>query len=152
MMDSITSFIQNNIPAHAVTGLVGVGAFGNALLTALRARGQRVMLCDPPRSAEDADELCDALHIQWGNGMGGCDFSALSTETFVPLDNLIRYADVICIQVPLTTTGVWRTEHLIMQKHLALCRPGAKIYCFSAAEVIAPDLRDDPRIVIMELA
>ena len=95
MMDSITSFIQNNIPAHAVTGLVGIGAFGNALVTALRARGQRVMLCDPPRSAEDADELCDALHIQWGNGMGGCDFSALSTETFVPLDNLIRYADVI---------------------------------------------------------
>ena len=82
-------------------GLIGVGKFGSELKRMAEQYGLRTLLCDPPRSISDAEDLNDALHVDWGNGMGGCDFSQVETETFVPVSEICKYADVIAVQVPL---------------------------------------------------
>lgn len=123
-------------------GLIGVGKFGSELKRMAEQYGFRTLLCDPPRSVSDAEDLNDALHVDWGNGMGGCDFSQVETETFVPVSEICRYADVIAVQVPLNNT----TKDMIGSDFMAECRNGAIIWIFSDPDVVQYHLRQDPRI------
>ena len=123
-------------------GLIGVGKFGSELKRMAEQYGFRTLLCDPPRSVSDAEDLNDALHVDWGNGMGGCDFSQVETETFVPVSEICRYADVIAVQVPLNNT----TKDMIGSDFMAECRDGAIIWILSDPDVVQHHLRQDPRI------
>lgn len=123
-------------------GLIGVGKFGSELKKMAEQYGLRTLLCDPPRSISDAEDLNDALHVDWGNGMGGCDFSLVETETFVPASEICKYADVIAVQVPLNDS----TEDMIDSDFMAACRKDAIIWIFSAPAVVQNQQRLDPRI------
>lgn len=123
-------------------GLIGVGKFGLELKRMAEQYGLRTLLCDPPRSISDAEDLNDALHVDWGNGMGGCDFSQVETETFVPVSEICKYADVIAVQVPLNDS----TKDMIDSDFMAACRKDAIIWIFSDPDVVQNHLRQDPRI------
>ena len=123
-------------------GLIGVGKFGSGLKKMAEQYGLRTLLCDPPRSISDAEDLNDALHVDWGNGMGGCDFSQVKTETFVPVSEICKYADVIAVQVPLNDS----TKDMIDSDFMAACRKDAIIWSFSDPAVVQNHLRQDPRI------
>ncbi|MBO5958512.1 MAG: hypothetical protein J6Q65_00165 [Lentisphaeria bacterium] len=126
----------------SVLGLIGVGRFGSELKRKAESAGLRTLLCDPPRCQMDAEELNDALHIDWGNGMGGCDFSQLETETFVPVEVLMKYADGISVQVPLNDS----TEGMIDRTFLDRCRSSVTLWIFSDPTVVADDVRNDEHI------
>lgn len=123
-------------------GLIGVGKFGSELKKTAEQYGLRTLLCDPPRSISDAEDLNDALHVDWGNGMGGCDFLQVETETFVPVSEICKYADVIAVQVPLNDS----TKDMIDSDFMASCRKDAIIWIFSDPAVVQNHLRQDPRI------
>ena len=123
-------------------GLIGVGKFGSGLKKMAEQYGLRTLLCDPPRSISDAEDLNDALHVDWGNGMGGCDFSQVKTETFVPVSEICKYADVIAVQVPLNDS----TKDMIDSGFMAACRKDTIIWIFSDPAVVQNPLRQDPRL------
>ena len=123
-------------------GLIGVGKFGSELKKMAEQYDLRTLLCDPPRSISDAEDLNDALHVDWGNGMGCCDFSQVETETFVPVSEICKYADVIAVQVPLNDS----TKDMIDSGFMAACRKNAIIWIFSDPAVVQNHLRQDPRI------
>lgn len=141
MLDYFTS--------NEVVGLIGVGNAGLKLRDAALAADCHVILCDPPRSLEEASELSEHFFELWGNGMGGCQLSNVGMETFVPLDALAR-ADKICIQVPLTSEGPFATRGMITNSFLSKCKPDAQILCFSDKAVIADDAQADKRIKYMQ--
>lgn len=124
-------------------GLIGVGKFGSELKRIAEEQyGLKTLLCDPPRSLNDAEELNDAIHVDWGNGMGGCDFSRLETETFVPVSEVRKYAGVIAVQVPLNS----ETRGMIDSEFLNGCRKDVAVWIFSDPEVVSPDSRTDERV------
>lgn len=135
MNNAATDCLFQDLPAGSVIGLVGAGAFGSQLRRLAAERGFRVLICDPPKSLEMAEEVNDALHIEWGNGMGGCDFSGLETDTFLPPDALFRSADRVAIQVPLNDT----TRGMIHAGLVRLCR--GTVICFSDPAVLSDDVR-----------
>ncbi len=133
-----TEKIFADLPGCAVIGLIGAGKFGSELKQSALEHGFRVLLCDPPKADAAAEEVNDALHVEWGNGMGGCDFSRLETETYLPKECLARSADRIFVQVPLNQN----TKGMIDSAFLALCRKHeTEIYCCSDPAVIAEDVR-----------
>ena len=67
--------------------------------------------------------------------MGGCDFSGLETDTFLPPDALFRSADRVAIQVPLNDT----TRGMIHAGLVRLCR--GTVICFSDPAVLSDDVR-----------
>ncbi|MFT8210800.1 MAG: DUF3410 domain-containing protein [Symbiopectobacterium sp.] len=70
-------------------GIVGVGNVGRRLQARLNAWGVKTLLCDPPRAR---------------NGDVG---------PFLPLDTLLREADILTLHTPLTKGGPDNTFHLI---------------------------------------
>ncbi|WP_409306906.1 DUF3410 domain-containing protein [Pectobacterium sp. B1J-3] len=70
-------------------GIVGVGNVGRRLNDRLRAWGVKTLLCDPLR-ADRGD-----------------------VEHFLPLDALVRDADILTLHTPLYTDGPYRTKHLV---------------------------------------
>ncbi|MEH0835266.1 4-phosphoerythronate dehydrogenase PdxB [Pectobacterium cacticida] len=70
-------------------GIVGVGNVGRRLNTRLKAWGVKTLLCDPPR-ADRGDE-----------------------EDFLPLETLVRDADILTLHTPLYLDGPYRTHHLV---------------------------------------
>ena len=126
-------------------GLVGVGQLGTQLRELAEKKGVKTLLCDPPRNLDEATELGESFFKLWGNGMGGCELTGAGLETFLPLDSLAT-ADVICIQVPLTTEKPFSTVGMITAAFLSKCRSDACIICFSSREVVAEDVRGDSRI------
>jgi len=129
-----------------VLGLIGVGTFGSQIREYAEQRGIKVLLCDPPRSLEDVDELNDTFQLQWGNGMGGCGLSNAGYDTFLPLEHLARYATVISIQVPLTEEGAFPTRNMITRKFLSTCQPDIKLFCYSSNDVLAAETRESAAI------
>lgn len=76
-------------------GIVGVGNVGKRLQVCLNALGVRTLLCDPPRAERgDMDE-------------------------FLPLEKLVREADVLTFHTPLNKTGANVTLHLVDAELLA---------------------------------
>jgi len=74
-------------------GIVGVGQVGGRLARRLQAYGCRLLLNDPPREAA---------------GEAG----------FVPLDQLLQEADILCLHTPLTCTGPFPSEKLLGETEL----------------------------------
>lgn len=70
-------------------GIVGVGNVGGRLNARLQAWGVKTLLCDPPR-AERGDD-----------------------EDFLPLETLVRDADILTLHTPLYAEGPYRTKHLV---------------------------------------
>nr|WP_113865063.1 4-phosphoerythronate dehydrogenase PdxB [Brenneria salicis]NMN91032.1 erythronate-4-phosphate dehydrogenase [Brenneria salicis ATCC 15712 = DSM 30166]RBP66528.1 4-phosphoerythronate dehydrogenase [Brenneria salicis ATCC 15712 = DSM 30166]RLM32023.1 erythronate-4-phosphate dehydrogenase [Brenneria salicis ATCC 15712 = DSM 30166] len=70
-------------------GIVGVGNVGGRLNARLQAWGVKTLLCDPPRAARVDD------------------------EAFLPLETLVRDADILTLHTPLYAQGPYKTEHLI---------------------------------------
>ncbi|MBR1593605.1 MAG: 4-phosphoerythronate dehydrogenase [Alloprevotella sp.] len=68
-------------------GIVGVGHVGSRVERMARKMGLSVLLCDPPRA---------------DRGESG----------FIPLEDVIRHADIITFHVPLTRTGRHATYHM----------------------------------------
>lgn len=76
-------------------GIVGVGNVGRRLQARLNAWGVKTLLCDPPRER---------------NGDVG---------PFLPLEALLREADILTLHTPLTKDGTDNTFHLIDDAVLA---------------------------------
>lgn len=144
-----SSLLEEALAPGRTLGLIGVGVFGETLREYALARGMEVLLCDPPRAQQEADELKDSFFELWGNGMGGCNLTGAELDNFLPMNCLAR-ADVIAVQVPLVTDGPWPTRGLVNAKFLAACRPDVKIFCFSPEEVVAEESRVQPNIRFME--
>ena len=142
---SLAALLKRYVPAGGTLGLVGVGKFGSHLRQLAQEQDCTVLLCDPPRNFAEADDLSDSFFELWGNGMGGCQLTNIGLETFLPLRSLAR-ADVIAIQVPLTTDSPWPTQGMITTEFLAQCRSDAVILCFSDHAVVAEDAVNDPHI------
>ncbi|GKW23798.1 erythronate-4-phosphate dehydrogenase [Pectobacterium carotovorum subsp. carotovorum] len=70
-------------------GIVGVGNVGRRLDARLKAWGVKTLLCDPPRA--DRGEAGD----------------------FLPLETLVRDADILTLHTPLYFDGQYRTHHLV---------------------------------------
>ncbi|EHD20740.1 MULTISPECIES: 4-phosphoerythronate dehydrogenase PdxB [Brenneria] len=70
-------------------GIVGVGNVGGRLNKRLKAWGVKTLLCDPPRAARGDD------------------------ENFLPLEALVREADILTLHTPLYLDGAYRTHHLV---------------------------------------
>lgn len=118
-------------------GLVGVGKLGSEIRSYAQANGaEKILLCDPPRNFQEADELSETFFVLWGNGMGGCELSNRDMETFVPIESLC-ICDIICIQVPLTKDGKYPTAGLITPQFLAKCRPNLILVNFSDPEILS---------------
>ncbi|WP_404418108.1 4-phosphoerythronate dehydrogenase PdxB [Marinospirillum sp.] len=74
-------------------GIVGVGQVGSRLARRLKDYGCRLLLNDPPREAA---------------GEAG----------FVPLEQLLQEADILCLHTPLTRTGPFPSEKLLGEQEL----------------------------------
>ncbi|MBO7146884.1 MAG: hypothetical protein J6W81_03970 [Lentisphaeria bacterium] len=147
MQTELQTLLRRYMEPGQTLALVGVGAFGRIVRDAAVSLEIRVLLCDPPRMLEDSEELGEAIRIQWGNGMGGCDFSTIQTETFLPLESVLKSADAIAVQVPLSAEPPFATEALFTAERMALCKSSIRLLNFSDPAVIAPELRCDPRII-----
>ena len=130
--------LAQNIRSGMTVGLIGMGKFGTALRDYLAEHYTvTFLLCDPPRFADDSEELCDALREVWGNGMGGCDFSTIRTETFLPLEYVVKKSDILLIQVPYTV----ETENMISASLLSKAgNPSLRILNFSDPRILAADV------------
>jgi erythronate-4-phosphate dehydrogenase len=82
-------------------GIVGVGNVGGRLQARLEAWGVRTLLCDPPR-ADRGDE-----------------------GDFLPLDTLVREADVLTFHTPLFKDGPYKSWHLADEEVISRLKPGA---------------------------
>ena len=81
-------------------GIVGVGNVGRRLAERLTALGVRTLLCDPPRAAQGEE------------------------GDFLPLEDLVREADVLTFHTPLYLDGPYKTLHLADDALLRRLKPG----------------------------
>lgn len=88
--------------ARKTMGIVGVGHVGSLVAAKARALGMEVMLNDPPRERTE------------GNG----------AVRFVPLEKLLRKADVVSMHVPLTREGPDTTFHMAERAFFERMKPG----------------------------
>ena len=94
-------------PAGRCYGVVGAGQVGGRLASVLNALGWQVLVCDPPRQAQE--------------GAG-----------FVSLDEITQRCDVISLHTPLDAT----TKHLFDRARLEALRPGTWLINASRGAVI----------------
>jgi erythronate-4-phosphate dehydrogenase len=76
------------VPASLVLGIVGVGSVGGRVERLAKTLGVKVLLNDPPRARREG------------------------SNAFVPLETIVRAADIITLHVPLDREGRDRTYHL----------------------------------------
>lgn len=74
---------------NKTVGIIGVGNVGSRLNARLKTLGINTLLCDPPRANIDR------------------------SETFWPLDKLVRDADILTFHTPLYGDGQDKTYHLV---------------------------------------
>ncbi|MDI3325489.1 4-phosphoerythronate dehydrogenase PdxB [Pontibacterium granulatum] len=87
-------------PADRTWGIIGVGNVGGRLQHRLEGLGYKVLLNDPPREAK-------------------------GDTGFVPLEQLLAEADIICMHTPLTRTGEHPSHHLLSTAELSGLNHGA---------------------------
>lgn len=83
--------------SNATLGVIGVGHVGTLVAEMARSWGMRVLCCDPPRAER-------------------------GEQGFVPLDDILREADVITLHTPLTQGGPHPTFHLADEHFFASLR------------------------------
>lgn len=81
-------------------GIVGVGNVGSRLQARLDAWGVKTLLCDPPRADRGDD------------------------GEFLPLDALVREADVLTFHTPLFKDGPYKSWHLADEEVISRLKPG----------------------------
>lgn len=87
-------------PAARTWGIIGVGNVGGRLQRRLEGLGYKVLLNDPPREAK-------------------------GDTGFVPLEQLLAEADIICMHTPLTREGDHPSHHLLSTAELSGLNKGA---------------------------
>lgn len=92
-------------------GVVGAGQVGSRLLKVLRDLGWRVLVCDPPRQADEGGD-------------------------FVSLQQVLNECDVISLHTPLERLGVHATHHLFDSARLAALKPGSWLINASRGAVV----------------
>ncbi len=99
------ALLQTGIPlAGKTVGIIGVGHVGKRIAAKAEALGLRVICNDPPRTAIASDT---------------------EAQCFIPLEELLKQADIVTVHTPLTADGPYPTHHLINAETLALMKPGA---------------------------
>lgn len=98
--------------AGKVLGVVGVGNVGRKVVDLGLALGMNVICCDPPRKREE--HLTD----------------------FVDLKTIAQQSDFITFHVPLTSTGIDATYHMVDKGLIDLFKDGAVLLNSSRGEVI----------------
>lgn len=93
-------------------GVVGVGNVGSKVAEAASILGMNVLLNDPPKEREEG------------------------SESFVPLDEIIRRSDIITLHVPLEKAGPDATWHLFDEARLAQMRPSQILINSSRGPVV----------------
>ncbi|SUB83132.1 Erythronate-4-phosphate dehydrogenase [Pragia fontium] len=86
--------------ADKIIGIIGVGNVGSRLNHRLKALGIKTLLCDPPRARTD------------------------NSETFWPLEKLVKEADILTFHTPLYNDGIDKTFHMVDEAVLAALPPG----------------------------
>jgi len=129
-------------------GIVGLGTRGEAARQWAHAHNVRVLLCDPPKAFDQAEEISETFFNLWGNGMGGCEQTGGGMETFVPLEALAA-ADAIVVTVPLTEQPPFPTRALITADFLKPLPEKTRVFVQSPREVVAPDIQNNPRITFV---
>lgn len=81
-------------------GIVGVGNVGSRLQARLEAWGVKTLLCDPPRADRGDD------------------------GEFLPLEDLVRDADVLTFHTPLFKDGPYKSWHLADEEVISRLKPG----------------------------
>lgn len=94
-------------PAERTLGIVGVGHVGSLVQQYAAQWGFRLLCCDPPREARE--------HLG-----------------FLPLDTVVRQADILTLHVPLDAT----TRHMIDTARLDTMPAGAVLLNASRGEVV----------------
>jgi len=151
-MKLCTSLIEQCLIPDRTLGLIGAGQAGSELLRIAQKAGINTLVCDPPRSEAEAEDLNDDLRQLWGNGMGGCTALPDPDENslvFLPIELICKQADIIVLLVPLTSQGTHPTQGMLGSDFLLKCRQNAKILCASDPAVIADEAKNDPRIHIL---
>lgn len=85
-------------------GIVGAGNVGERVYRRLTALGIESRRCDPPRAEVE------------GNA------------EFHPLDDLLSWADVVCLHTPLVREGAHATHHLLNAERIAALAPGTWLF------------------------
>lgn len=88
--------------AGATLGVLGLGRIGTLVARRARALGMDVVASHPRRQSDDPELREAGVHL-------------------VPLDAMLRSADIITLHVPL----VPETRHIVGRRELALMKPGA---------------------------
>ncbi len=81
-------------------GIIGVGNVGGRLQARLDAWGVKTLLCDPPRAKRGDD------------------------GEFLPLEALVRDADVLTFHTPLFKNGPYKSFHLVDEALISRLKPG----------------------------
>ena len=97
--------------ARRTYGVVGAGQVGSRLLKVLRGLGWRVLVCDPPRQADEGGD-------------------------FVSLQQVLAECDVISLHTPLERLGEHPTYHLFDHARLAALKPGSWLINASRGAVV----------------
>ncbi|KFX69175.1 erythronate-4-phosphate dehydrogenase [Pseudomonas taeanensis MS-3] len=92
-------------------GVIGAGQVGARLVEVLRGLGWRVLVCDPPRQAEEGGD-------------------------FVSLEQVMTECDVLSLHAPLEREGEHATHHLFDAARLAQLKPGCWLINASRGAVL----------------
>lgn len=93
-------------------GVAGCGNIGGRVARKAEAIGMRVLKNDPPLAAQTEN------------------------PDFVPLEQLLKSADVVTLHVPLATNGPWPTANLAGCQFFSQMKPGAIFINTSRGEVV----------------
>ena len=97
---------------HSTVGVVGMGRIGQQVAQRLQGWETRIVYYDPYRLSPERERELGV--------------------TYLPLDDLLREADVVTVHVPLSET----TRHLINARSLALMKPTAVLVNTSRGELV----------------
>lgn len=103
------------LPEHPVVGVIGCGAVGSRVAAAFRTVGCDVLENDPPRMAAEQLDAADG---------------------FYSLEETVRRADFLTLHPALSYGGRWPSFHLINNRVLQLCKPGALLLNAARGEVV----------------
>lgn len=129
---TLEELFDSYLPAGKVLGIVGCGARGEILHHFAEKRHVETLLCDPPRAAEESEEEWSNTCELWGNGMGGKVYAKEEFLTFLPLEYVLKKAQVLCILVPENTL-------LFTKENMKLVTEEKRILNFSGRGIFAEE-------------
>ena len=98
-------------------GVIGAGNVGARLVKRLQALGAEVLVNDPPLAVADP--------------------GAAIRFSLMPLEEIVRQADIITLHVPLVKTGAYPTFHLFDKERMLSMKKGAWLINASRGAVVA---------------